>query len=79
MCQLALQQSPLAHHPSSPCSIQFCDFDIVLLKFCFIKGPYTIRFSKFTLNVELGSFGHSSSILEKKNHIFLKYQGFQKS
>ena len=115
MCQLALQQSPLAHHSNSPCFVQFCDFDLILLKFCFIKGPYTIRFFKIQIDCwtrgirlclihfqkrkiiiiifskkkkkkwrfqkimhpKLWAFGHASSILKKKNHIFLKSQGFQ--
>ena len=86
----ALQQYQLAHHSSSPCFAQFCNFDLVLLKFFFIVGPYTIRFfSKFTLIVELGAFDHASFIFKKKkkkrkkkkdhHHLFIKNQDFQKS
>ena len=38
------------YHSSSPCFAQFCDFDIVLLKFCFIEGPYTIIFFKIHID-----------------------------
>ena len=113
MCQSALQQYRLAYHSSSSCFAQFCDFDLLLLKFCFIEGPYALRFFKIHIDCwtrgiwpclihfqkkkkitvivflknkkasisKLGAFDHDSFILKKRkrNHLFLKYQGFQKS
>ena len=32
-------KSPLAHHPNNHCFAQFCDSDLVLLKFFFIEIP----------------------------------------
>ena len=113
------QGSRCAHwDSSSPCSIQFCDFDLFLLKICFIECPDTIRIFKIHIDCwtkgiwprlihfpkkmeeiiiiifsekkkknkisknhasisKLGAFGHSSSILKKINHFFLKSQSFQ--
>ena len=50
MCQSALQQYRLAYHSSSSCFAQFCDFDLLLLKFCFIEGPYALRFFKIHID-----------------------------
>ena len=39
-----------SQHPSSPCSIQFCDFYLFLLKICFIECPDTIRIFKIHID-----------------------------
>ena len=81
MCQLALQQCLLAHHSSSPCFAYFCDFDLILLKFYFIEGSYTIRFFKIHIDCWTRCIWLCLIHLKKKKKITFskKHQGFQKS
>ena len=56
------QGSRCAHwHSSSPCSIQFCDFYLFLLKICFIECPDTIRI--FKIHVDCWTRGIQSCLI----------------
>ena len=69
------QGSRCAHwHSSSPCSIQFCDFDLFLLKICFIECPDTIRI--FKIHIHCLTRGIQPCLIifkKKKNPRFPKF------